>query len=243
MQVTFSLADALHAIGKTRENKLSNTAPVATSCVRDSLATLPTLTSPLTEQNLIKLASSQLPESTIHCNYEIDPALLMLPEGTEWHIDDVDQTMLELSDWSEPAASYTNDLEALWKYPAKKMTEETLTPHWAREMSDKKDKVNPRRTRDYRVQMMEARLHVNLVRRAKRLPLLDPETQTMEVVEEETMKRDENRDCELKKRKRQDSIGVEEMDTNPRPIKAMARSHPNVGQEPSTFKIPGLTLI
>jgi hypothetical protein len=243
MQVTFSLADALHAIGKTRENELPNTTPVATPCARDSLATLPTLTSPLTEQNLIKLASSQLPESTIHCNYEIDPALLMLPEGTEWHIDDVDQTMLELSDWSEPAASYPNDLEALWKYPAKKMTEEMLTPHWAREMSDRKDKVNPRRMRDYRVQMMEARLHVNLMRRAKSLPLLDPEKQTTEVVEEDVVKLNEKRDCELKKRKRQDSIGVEEMDTNPRPIKAMARSHPNVGQEPSTFKIPGLTLI
>jgi len=100
----------------------------------------------------------------------------MLPEGTEWYFDDVDQTMLELSDWSESAASYSNDLEALWKYPAKKMTEEMLTPHWAREISDKKDKMNPRRTRDYRVQMMEARLRVNLVRRAKSLPLLDHET-------------------------------------------------------------------
>ena len=65
----------------------------------------------------------------------------------------------------------------------------------------------------------------------------------MEVVEEETVRRDEKRDYELKKRKRQYSIGVEEVDTNPRAIKATERSRSDAGQEPSIFKIPGLTLI
>jgi hypothetical protein len=38
-------------------------------------------------------------------------------------------------------------------------------------------------------------------------------------------------------------MGTEERDANPRPVKAMKRSHPNVGQDRPTFKIPGLTFI
>jgi hypothetical protein len=262
MQVTFSLADALRTIDKSQENEPTSAVPIATPQVLDPLALLPTLNSSLAEPCLIDPTPSQSPEGTVHCedeidptplqslegtvhcDYEIDPILFKLPEGTEWNHDDVDLTILGLTDWSdEPVTSCPNDLDALWEYPAKKLTEETLTPEWAREMSDRKDQENPRRMRDYRIQMMEAGLYINLVRRAKGRPLLDPEKQTMAVVQEENVKRHKNVEGESKKRKREEDMGTEERDANPRPVKAMKRSHPNVGQDRPTFKIPGLTLI
>lgn len=234
----------MRTIGKTQENEPTRAAPVATPQVLDPLAFLPTLGSSPAEPSLIDPTPSQTPEGTVHCDYEIDPILFKPPESTEWDHDDVDLAILGLTDWSdEPVASYPDDLDALWEYPAKKLTEETLTPERAREMSDKKDKGNPGRMRDYRVQMMEARLYVNLVQRAKSRALLDPKKQTMAVVPEDNIKPDRKTEGESKERKREEGTGVEERDSNPRLVKAMKRSHPNVGQDPPTFKIPGLTLI
>ena len=244
MQVTFSLSDALRAIGRTQENEPANAAPIATHQVLDPLVFLPTLGSPLVESTLIDPTPSQPPEGAVHCDYEIDPILFKPTEGMEWDYDDVDLAILGLTDWSdESVPSYPDDLDALWECPAKKFTEETLTPEWAREMSDRKDKENRRRMRDYRVQMMEARFYVSLVQRANNRALLDPKTQTIVVVQEENVKRDRKNEDGSKKRKRDEDMETEERDSNPRSVKVMKRSHPNVGQDPPAFKIPGLTLV